>query len=411
MTNPTPTEVERLSEQLANAYEEISLVQRLGERMSLDRDAGDYLTEACAEAAATMEAVGVGCVVWDKAMSAQICCPGTRPVWTGPDAFGIDVLCRVSNELRDRFDAGEEFVLSNEVPGDPRFAAVAAAGGRQVLAVPMRRRGATLGCLFAVDKDVPPEVFGRHNDGVFTSIDRKLLAGVATHAGLFLENRRLFDDAESVMMGLLHSMVAAVDAKDAYTRGHSVRVALFARRLAEADGHAPDFCGRVYLAGLLHDVGKIGVDDAVLRKPGKLDADEFAQIQRHPEIGHRILEKVPGITDVLPGVLYHHEKVDGRGYPHRLVGEEIPLLGRVMCIADSFDAMTSSRTYRPAMPIADALAEVARCAGTQFDAGLAELFCAIPPADFVGLIRREQQGDLPAITPVGSENPTLRAAA
>ena len=157
--------------------------------------------------------------------------------------------------------------------------------------------------VLALDKAVPPEIFGAFNRGVFTSIDRKLLAGVSVHVALFLENRKLFQDTESLMMGLLHSLVAAVDAKDAYTCGHSVRVGLYAKRLAEAAGFEPRFADRAYLAGLLHDVGKIGVDDAVLRKPGKLTAEEFAQIQRHPEIGFRILKGIAQVQDILPGVL------------------------------------------------------------------------------------------------------------
>ena len=395
-------EVASLSEKLCGAYEEISLVYRLGERMGVGRPAEAFLREACGEAMQVMEVCGAGAFVWDEATGP------VPPVVAGDLDLDAATLDRLDAALRLRLSApgSPDFLLENEVCGDTCLSWLVPAG-RQLLAVPLRRHGKTLGCLWAVDKDVPPEVFGTYNDGVFTSADRKLLCGVAVHAALFLENHRLFGDAESLMMGLLHSMTAAVDAKDAYTCGHSVRVALFASRLAKEAGEPADRCARVYLAGLLHDVGKIGVDDAVIRKPGRLTDEEFAQIKRHPEIGHRILERVPGLDDVLPGVLYHHEKVDGRGYPHGLAGEEIPLLGRLMCIADSFDAMTSSRTYRKAMPLADALAEVGRCAGTQFDAALARLFCAIPVAEFERLIARERDGDLPDFAPMASSTPAI----
>ena len=128
------------------------------------------------------------------------------------------------------------------------------------------------------------------------------------------------------------------------------------------------------MAGLLHDVGKIGVPEAVLQKPGRLTDEEFEQIKQHPAIGAKILRDIKQIEDIIPGVLYHHERYDGKGYPDGLAGEDIPLMGRIICLADCFDAMTTSRTYRKALPLEVAMAEIRRCAGTQFDPRLAEVF-------------------------------------
>src|SRR6185503_20535017 len=125
------------------------------------------------------------------------------------------------------------------------------------------------------------------------------------------------------------------------------------------------FVDRIYMAAILHDVGKIGVPEAVLQKTGKLSPEEFEQIKKHPEMGARILGDIKQLQDIIPGVLHHHERYDGKGYPHGLSGEGIPLLGRIICVADCFDAMTSSRTYRKAMPLEVALPEMRRCAGTQ----------------------------------------------
>ena len=146
-----------------------------------------------------------------------------------------------------------------------------------------------------------------------------------------------------------------------------------------AAGLSPIECERVYLSGLLHDIGKIGVPDAVLTKPGRLTREEFDLLKKHPEIGQRILSRVRQIQDLVPGVLYHHERVDGRGYPHGVAGRDIPLFGRIICIADSFDAMTSNRTYRAALPIPMAISEIRRCSGSQFDPYLAERFLAANP--------------------------------
>ncbi len=399
MNDQAPTELEQLSEQLAQQYEETALVARLNQQMTVDGDADGFLNAALDAIAEVAVVRGAGIVTWDASRL------GDPAVYTfGEPALTPGELDRLRSFLHNRLttetgcEAAAEgaFFRTNDVAADPDLAWLAPRG-RQLLAVPLRRGGSSAGALFVIDKDVPEAIFGTFNDGAFTSIDRKLLASVALQLAMFLENRRLFVDAERLMMGLLHALVAAVDAKDAYTRGHSVRVALFARRLAEAAGCEGDYCDRVYLSGLLHDVGKIGVDDAVIRKPGKLTDEEFAQIKRHPEIGYKILERVPKIEDVLPGVLSHHEKYNGRGYPHGLAGEDIPLLGRIMCVADSFDAMTSSRTYRSAMPLVKALQEVRDCAGTQFDPALAEAFCTIPEMEFQTLIAMEREGRPPLL--------------
>src|SRR5690606_26088192 len=156
-------------------------------------------------------------------------------------------------------------------------------------------------------------------------------------------------------------------AKDRYTCGHSERVAMLARRIAQAAGLSGPQAERVHICGLLHDVGKIGVPEAVLCKPGRLNDEEFALITQHPAIGHRILKDIPMLEDVLPGVLHHHERFDGRGYPSGLAGQQIPLIARIIALADTFDAMSSTRSYRPAMPRERVLAEITREAGSQLD--------------------------------------------
>jgi putative two-component system response regulator len=131
------------------------------------------------------------------------------------------------------------------------------------------------------------------------------------------------------------------------------------------------------MAGLLHDVGKIGVPEQVLQKAGKLTDEEFEQIKKHPQIGAKILQDIKQLADIVPGVLYHHERFDGKGYPSGLAGKNIPLIGRIICLADCFDAMTTSRTYRAGRPTEAALAEIQRCAGTQFDPELTEVLLTI----------------------------------
>jgi len=246
-----------------------------------------------------------------------------------------------------------------------------------LLAVPLQRQDQTLGCLFAIDKI----------DSEFDSADSKLLNSIANEAAIYVENLLLFEDVHGLMMGLLHSLTSAVDAKDSYTCGHSERVALLSRHLAKEAGLSDREVERIYMAGLLHDVGKIGVPESVLQKPGKLTPEEFDEMKKHPVIGARILSDIKQISDIIPGVLHHHERFDGRGYPAGLAAENIPLMGRIICLADCFDAMTSNRTYRAAMPIEKALEEIRRSAGTQFDPKLAEIFVSIGPDGFREILR------------------------
>ena len=172
---------------------------------------------------------------------------------------------------------------------------------------------------------------------------------------------------EHANMATVEALAAAVDAKDPYTRGHSQRVSAYAAAVAEALGLSAAEIARVRLAGLLHDVGKIGVPDAILTKPGRLTAEEFAIIQQHPTIGEHMLAGVPFLREILPAVRHHHERWDGRGYPDGLAELALPRDAAILAVADSFDAMTSSRTYRAALPASEARRRVREGSGTQFD--------------------------------------------
>ena len=190
---------------------------------------------------------------------------------------------------------------------------------------------------------------------------------------MFLENRHLYEDVQDLLMGVLHALTASIDAKDPYTCGHSRRVAILSRDLACLAGLDAAAAQRLYLAGLLHDVGKIGIPESVLLKAGKLTGAEYAAVKAHPGTGARILRGIRQVEPVLPAILHHHERLDGRGYPARLGGEQIPLEARIVALADSFDAMTSCRTYRTAMALEAVTAELRRCRGAQFDPRLVDL--------------------------------------
>ncbi len=188
------------------------------------------------------------------------------------------------------------------------------------------------------------------------------------------------------------ALANAVDAKDTYTRGHSERVGVYASKIAREMGFTKEFIERVYIVGLLHDVGKIGIRDAVITKPDRLTPEEFEEIKAHPEIGAKILEPVDFLADVAPCVRHHHEWFDGsdRGYPWRLRGEMIPLPSRIILVADTVEAMTSDRPYRKAMPLEVVCAELSKYSGTQFDPVCARACLSVLDREGEEFIRKDR---------------------
>jgi HD-GYP domain-containing protein (c-di-GMP phosphodiesterase class II) len=169
------------------------------------------------------------------------------------------------------------------------------------------------------------------------------------------------------------ALANAIESKDKYTSGHSSRVAMYSRLIAKEAGFDDQFCEKVYYSALLHDVGKIGVKDDIINKPGRLTDDEYDQIKLHPTYGYQILSSIKKSPYLSIGAHYHHERYDGKGYPDGLAGEEIPKIARIIAVADSFDAMTSSRSYRDVLPIHKVKEELVNGMGTQFDPKYAEI--------------------------------------
>jgi putative nucleotidyltransferase with HDIG domain len=192
------------------------------------------------------------------------------------------------------------------------------------------------------------------------------------------------------------ALAEAVDAKDSYTRGHSERVGVYASKITRELGYPKEFIERVYIAGLLHDVGKIGVRDCVITKPDRLTVEEYEEIKKHPEIGAKILEPVDFLRDIAPCVRHHHEWFDGSslGYPERLRGDSIPLPSRIILVADTVEAMTSDRPYRKALPLETVVAELHRFSGTQFDPTCASAFLRVLEREGDSFIKSDQKFDI-----------------
>ncbi len=227
-----------------------------------------------------------------------------------------------------------------------------------------------------ISKERPKGVLllGDTTAGQFVREDAFTIEKVAAQMAVALENARLYEEMKSLFINTVASLANAIDAKSPWTKGHSERVMNVAATIAREMGLAEAEVERIRLAGLLHDIGKIGIIEALLERPAELSEDEFPPLRLHPEKGVAILAPIRQLQDILPGVLHHHERMDGSGYPHGLKGEAIPLSARIVAVADSFDAMVSERPYKKGLSVKEAVAELNRCAGSQFDRAVVEAF-------------------------------------
>jgi HD-GYP domain-containing protein (c-di-GMP phosphodiesterase class II) len=343
-------ELTALSQQLAGSYEELSLIYKLGQHLQISEDPQTFIQRFADD---LLELIGAGKLMLFIQQGQK-----NQPTWYGRGSLPLseETSLAVCQYLFDQAEPVHQPIIISTAEDQPVLRTILGDADYGILAWPVCSNGSLLGILVAINSDP---------DG-FDSTAAQLLGSVAEHTGSFLQNRFLLTDIQELLIGLLTSFVNAIDAKDPYTRGHSQRVAYIAQNLAESLKLSKKECSEIYMAGLLHDIGKIGICDEVLCKPGKLTEKEFAVIQQHPVIGSRIISSVKQLRRVLPGVLHHHERYDGTGYPEGLKGQQIPLMGTIVGLADCFDAITSDRTYRSAMGLEQALTEIRNGSGKQF---------------------------------------------
>lgn len=263
--------------------------------------------------------------------------------------------------------------LTSDASVDERFkegASIVSSGIRSVICVPLQAQDQILGALYADTRQAA---------NAFGEADLELMAAIGNQAGVAIHRAQLLSELENLFFGSIRTLVAAIDAKDRYTHGHSERVTTFALKMAKAMDLGEEEREQIQLAGLLHDVGKIGVPEAVLNKPGDLTDEEWAAVKRHPVDGAEIIANIhaKNIDKIAAAVRHHHERWDGSGYPDGLKEEQAPLASRVLAVADSFDAMTSDRPYRKGFSADQAAEVVSECAGTQFDPSIAGIFLRI----------------------------------
>ncbi|HEY9069984.1 MAG TPA: HD domain-containing phosphohydrolase, partial [Candidatus Ozemobacteraceae bacterium] len=273
------------------------------------------------------------------------------------------------------FLKGEPLMI-NDLPSQPEVdsrgaqveTAAGSVTGRSSLCVPLIVKERAIGVL-SVSEKLSGEIFDDN--------DLSLLVTLAAQISIALHNARLYEDLEASYLSAVRALANSLDAKDAYTRGHSERVAAFSVEIGRRMRLEPETLKNLQIGALLHDIGKIGISENIINKPSRLTMDEFELIKTHPVRGANIIEPASFLKEKVPLIKHHHERFDGKGYPDGLSGENIPLLARIVCVADSWDAMTSKRAYRSVVPREQAVQELLRCAGTQFDPKIVAAFMEV----------------------------------
>ncbi len=373
-------QMDMVSSELAQTYEELVLLYKISTNMEIVEPDANFLQMACDSLTEIVGVEGIA-ILQEKTVD-------DKPRFVliaGAGVIDIDdrTTLLLHSRLQDELNKGKEVLLDSDFDGSFKYEWPK--NIHNIIVVPLTSKVKThpsqdagskqpltariIGMLVAINRLDKPD---------FDSTDAKLFTSVASECAVFVENNRLFGDLKELFIGSLKALTRSIDAKDRYTRGHSERVGFIskwiAEHLAEEEDLNQEQIQKIYLAGLLHDIGKIGIDEKLLCKTGRLTAKEKNRLRMHPSIGANILSGIRQMRDIIPGVLNHHERVDGKGYPAGLKGDQIPLMGKIVGLADCFDAMTSERVYKDTVSVDKAIAEIENRLGTQFDEKVAAVF-------------------------------------
>lgn len=267
-------------------------------------------------------------------------------------------------------ETGESLII-DDAQNDPRvFKDADKASGfvtKNIICTPVKSKDKIIGVLEGINK----------NKGRFDDDDLKLINSLANYVAVAIENARLFEDLRNTFHTTAVALAETIELRDPYTGGHTQRVKDYSVMIGHQMGLNEDEIESLKLAAIFHDIGKIGVRDNVLHKNGRLDPDELAHMNKHSDYGADLLKKVPQLKNIIPGIRGHHERYDGNGYPEKLKNGNIPLIARIITVADTFDAMTTDRPYRKGLTTEVAIEELTKHSGAQFDPEIAEIFICL----------------------------------
>jgi len=348
-----------MAHELANTYGELSAIHRFSDTLGTEIHTESLSDEIAVEVSEAFEAATVAVMLCDETgdLVTSACrgnCSESGSVFRLRQGQGIPW-----HIIKTR-----KPLIVGDVSKHPAFLA-SPHTRNSIMAAPIMTKGKTLGIICVSDKN---------DNAEFLPNELKLLSTIANQAAIAIENSRLCRNLEHLFLSIVRSFAAALDAKSAWTAGHSERVTTYAVAIAGALEADKTFLEEIRTCGLLHDVGKIGIPEAILDKPDRITAREYKTIQQHPIKGAQILEHIHSFDNIIPGIKYHHERWDGRGTPEGLAGEGIPMIARILAVADSYDAITSNRPYREKREKHEAVDEIVRCSGTQFDPSVVNAF-------------------------------------
>ncbi len=358
-------ESEEMAEDLLNQYEEFNLFSQIGTQTKTFDFSRDHLQELMDEIQFLVES---DLMFADLPEHPEYSFMTLKSDYTGDFAQLKSMAFRIIEMITRGSQAqDEDYFILNDSREHPEFKDLHPEPYR-CLAVKIKNAQAVFGWLGMISFDL---------DVFFQNHTLKLLSALAEQSAVAITNASLYHDLEEFNVNLVKTLVHVIEAKDEYTRGHSVRVNELCMLMADHLCLDDKARNELYWASLLHDIGKIGTPESVLNKPNGLTYEEFKIIKEHPTRGYRIIEPLGQLSGSLPGILNHHERIDGQGYPEGLAGESIPYQARIIAVADTYDAITSDRAYRPGKSHSQALQIIKEVAGTQLDRDLVSVFIEI----------------------------------
>ena len=367
----TQLEMEQMAEELTDNFEQICFYARIAGRVRTIKFSGEILRDLVADLMDTMRTDIAFARLPERPEYNSLMSSSTVSQLISDQAVFIDTL--ISSIPQDSPSLEENYFIVNDSRTTPGYENLAPDPYR-FLAVKIRHNGKFYGWMGLVSFNLA-EIFRRS--------ELRLLNSMAEQIAVVITNSDLYRDLERFVINMVKSLVYAIEAKDDYTRGHSERVCRYSLLMADQMGFSEERKKILQWASILHDSGKIGIPESILNKPWRLEDEEYRIVKNHPQKGHTILEPLEQLASSLPGMLHHHERYDGKGYPGGLKGKEIPLEARIIAVADTFDAITSNRAYRPGKSPTEALEEMERVAGSQLDPELVQVFKEVMRKDLV----------------------------
>ena len=359
-------DLDSLTNELSTRHEELTLIYGVGDKLKVGENSCSTIRYIINEALQMLHGNAGILYVPDF---------GINEILLSNTEYSKDDLDRIISHVKRKCDTKKDQIIVNTLR-DFRSIGLKDKNWFKFIATPVQVKGEIRGILLILSNTLSVD---------YSTGDVKLLQTLSGQVSMIITNDELYNNLKNFVVNFVKTMVSAIEAKDSYTRGHSERVNKISIMIARAMGLSHKQIENVSWAAILHDVGKIGVSDEILTKPGRLTNDEYNIVKTHPEKGYLIMKHIEHIQDALPGILYHQECYDGTGYPEGLKGKEIPLYARIIAVADTYDAITSSRAYREYNTHINALMEINRVSGIQLDSEIVDVFneiCRTQP-DFI----------------------------